>query len=181
MAETPKNVPELAERYQDVFREAARVGDGVALGFAKLALGRWHVGPGGIALASEANDRAGVARQALGYLNGAIRHFQSQGMDPWLHFGLIQAAKAYFDLGQLDDVGKCFDNANTILPRFPILTSHQYEVIAQLKTARGDPDAEQLYVDAVRIAQESGLTRRHEFLEEILSRYRGRTAPNGDQ
>jgi SIR2-like domain len=173
LAETTEDVPDESRRSDDAFREAIRVSDGVALGFRALALGRWHVGAGGLALASATNDRAGVANRALECLNEASNHFQKQGLDPWLLFTKIQAAKALADLGDLARVHDVFENnAQTLLPRFPILTSHQSEAVAQIEAARNDPDAGKIYEAAIASAEESGLFARRETLGDVLARHR---------
>ena len=69
LAETTEGVPSIARQYQADFDEATRVGDGFALGMRSLALGRWHVGTGGLALAQSGN-RA-IALQGLEYLEQA--------------------------------------------------------------------------------------------------------------
>ena len=89
--------PSLAMAHDADFREASRVGDGVAAGWYALALGRWHAGVGGLALAQSVG-RETVAVRALQSLDLAVECFSRQGMDPWIVLALTHAAKAYADL-----------------------------------------------------------------------------------
>ena len=168
IAETPDDVPALLAEYEAHFEAAARVGDGFALGMRALALGRWHVGPGGLAIAS-ATDSETVAQKALIWLAEAIEYFHNQGMDPWISFAQVQRAKAYADLHQFDDVQVCINRAEEGADRFPILMSHVYEVTGQVHAMRGNPAAAESFQAALEAAEASGLLARHETLLQYVS------------
>ena len=165
-AETSEDVPALLGQHEEDFDEAARVSDGFALGMRALAHGRWLVGVGGLELARNA-DVATVAQKSLALLTEAVRYFRNQGMDPWELFALLQMAKAHADLHQFDDAQACINNALEGLERFPILASHLYEVVGQLRTMQGDPSAEESFQAALKAAEESGLV----FNTRLLLRY----------
>jgi hypothetical protein len=164
MAETKENVPVLAAQYQAELSDVRRVGDGFAIGFAALALGRWHVGPGGLALASQSKEHQEIAQRALEYLDTAVQQFQNQGMDPWLLFVAVQQAKALADLQDFEAVSQLFQNVQPGLARFPVFASHMQEAAAQIQLATGDPDAAESLQKAISAAEESGLRLRRELL-----------------
>lgn len=170
LAETMEDVPSLAQPYDIDFAEAAKVGDGFALGMRSLALGRWHVGAGGLALA-RTTDAATVARRALAHLQQAVVFFQRQGMDPWELFALVQLTKAHADLRQFDDAQVLIEKAVKGLERFPILASHVYEVEGQVRTMWGDPKAGESFQTALEAAEQSGLV----YRRKSLLRYVGPT------
>jgi SIR2-like domain len=163
LAETAEDVPSLAEQHQTEFAEATRVGDSFALGMRSLALGRWHVGAGGLALGQTINP-ATIAQRALTHLQQAITLFQRQGMDPWVLFSLVQQAKAHADLRQFDEAQACIDSGVKGLGRFPVWTSHIYEAVGQVRALHGDPQATESFRAAVQAAEESGLLARRETL-----------------
>lgn len=134
-----------------------------------LALARWHVGPGGLALA-RATDSETVAQSALAYLKEALGYFRNQGMDPWVLFALVQQAKAHADLHQFDEAQACIDVVVDGLERFPILASHAYEAVGQVRTMRGDEKAVESFKAAVDAAEESGLLYWRETLMQNMSR-----------
>ncbi|HTS34617.1 MAG TPA: SIR2 family protein [Candidatus Solibacter sp.] len=171
LSETSNDVPALAGKYSADFAEAARVGDGVSLGFRALALGRWHVGVGGLALGKQTGDREKVANQALQHLQAAIGYFNKQGMDPWSYYVLLQAAKALADLNRWDEAQESVNTVKEGLNRFPILASHLYETAGQLQAMFRNPEAEQSFRDAIQSAQESGLGARAETLTKNLEHY----------
>jgi len=166
-AEMPKEVPEIATKFDSEFGDACRVGDGFALGFRKLALGRWYVGPGGIALAQRTGERQAIAEQALAHINEAASVFQKQGLDPWALFTALQRAKALMDLSLFDELQLCMDNLRNDVDRFPIFASHLYETAWQIQRVHGNPEAEENYRKAVQFAGGSGLALRKELLEKI--------------
>ena len=110
-----------------------------AIGFLALALGRWHTGPGGLALAQRKNDHFGIARTALEYLGTADDQFQKQGMDPWRIFVAVQQAKALADLQDFDQMYSIFQQASPELERFPVFASHMQEAAGQIQLATKDP------------------------------------------
>lgn len=170
LAETTEDVPALLTQHDADFADAARVGDGFALGLRALALGRWHVGVGGLAIA-RATDSETVARSALAHLNEAVGYFQNQGMDPWVLFARVQQAKAYADLRDFDEGQACLDIVVEGLERFPILASHAHEAVGQGRTMWGDEKAIESFQAAVDAAEESGLLARREVLiQQYLSR-----------
>lgn len=173
LAETSENVPALVEQYRTEFDEAQRVGDGFALGLRALALGRWHVGAGGVAL-TQTSDPATVARQALTHLDEAARWFEKQGMDPWQLFLMVQRAKAYGDLRDWDSAQACIDAAVAGMGRFPVFASFVYEAIGQLRLMYGDPSAVDSFMAARQAAEDSGLRARAEslgrYFEQDISR-----------
>jgi tetratricopeptide (TPR) repeat protein len=171
LAETSNDLPKLAAEYAEDFAEVARVRDGVSLGFRSLALGRWYVGVGGLALARQTGDAQQVAAQALEHLKEAIRHFSNQGMDPWVLYAELQVAKALADLRRWDESQECIKRVSDDLVRFPILGSHLYETVGQLQAMWRSPLAEQSFEQAVRYAEESGLLARRETLSQNLQRY----------
>ena len=168
LAETKEDVPAIVEQHNADFADAARVGDGFALGMRALALGRWHVGVGGLALA-QTTDSATVAQTALAFLHEAVGYFQNQGMDPWVLYALVQQPKAYADLHQFDDVQACIDAYVEGLERFPILASLAYETAGQLRMMLGDAKAMESFQAAVEAAEDSGLLARRETLMRYLS------------
>jgi Protein of unknown function (DUF1156) len=133
LAETSEDVTALLAQHKAELDDAARVGDGFALGMHALALGRWHVGAGGLALAS-ATGRVAGARRSLALLREAVDYFRNQGMDPWVLFALVQQTKAHADLHRFDEAQACIDAAVEGLERFPILASHVYEAVGQVRT-----------------------------------------------
>jgi hypothetical protein len=147
---------------------AVRVGDGFALGMRALALGRWHVGRGGLARACM-TDSETAARKALVYLNEALAYFRNQGMDPWVLFTLVQQTKAYADPNQFDEAQACIDIVADGLKRFPILASYVHEVVGQVRTMWGDEKATESFQAALDAAEESGLLFRREMLMQYLS------------
>jgi tetratricopeptide (TPR) repeat protein len=163
LASTDEDLPTLAEQHRADFAEAERVGDGLALGMRALALGRWHVGPGGLALA-RVTDPATVAQQALAHLQQAVALFQNQGMDPWELFAILQQAKAYADLNRFDEAQACIDEVAAGIERFPVFASHLYETVGQLQAMHGSEQAEESFVTAVSAAEESGLVWQRERL-----------------
>jgi hypothetical protein len=167
-AETKEDVPALAARYQPEFDDVKRVGDGFAIGFLALALGRWHTGPGGLALAQQTGDVQAIAHRALQYLETAEVHFRNQGMDPWLLCTAVQQGKALSDLKNFDAVAEVFNRVRPELDRFPVFASYVQEAVGQIQRFQGDPDFEQTLRRAVASAETSGLHLRHELL---LSRY----------
>jgi hypothetical protein len=167
LAETSEDVPALLEHHKDEFADAQRVGDGFALGMRSLALGRWCVGPGGLATA-RATGPEPVAQRALAHLGEALGHFCNQGMDPWGLFALVQRAKAHADLHQFDEGQDCINIVGEGLKRFPILASHLYEAVGQARTMWGDPNAVESFQAAVDAAEESGLLARREWLMQLM-------------
>lgn len=168
LAETNEDVPARLAPHEADFGGAARVGDGFALGMRALALGRWHVGAGGLAIA-RATDSATVAQKSLALLTEAVRYFRNQGMDPWELFALVQQTKAHADLHQFDDAQACIDAAVEGLERFPILTSHVYEAAGQVRTMLGDTNAVESFQVALEAAEKSGLLARCETLRRYVS------------
>lgn len=164
MAETKEDVPALADRYKAEINDVRRVNDGVAIGFLALALGRWHTGPGGLERARQTNDIRTIARRALEYLGTAIERFRNQGMDPWLLYAEVQAAKAMSDLRDFDAVNAMFEKVEAGLHRFPILDSYVHEAAGQTQVAFGDSTAAVSFQKAIAAAEQSGLRFRHETL-----------------
>jgi hypothetical protein len=150
-----------------------RVGDGFAMGFRALALGRWHTGPGGLALARQTNDLQTVARRALEHLEQAMLHFRNQGLDPWLLFASIQQVKAYSDLGDFEAVNELFKRATSEINRFPVFMSHVQEAAGQIQLATGDPEGPANLHKAISAAEESGLLLRREVLIHNYKPYVG--------
>jgi hypothetical protein len=167
LAETSEDVPSLSERYAPDFAEAARVGDGFALSMRSLALGRWHMGIGGLALA-RTTDAASATQRALTHLQEAIALFHKQGMDPGVLFSSVQQAKVHADLHQFDEAHACLVGAAKGLKRFPIFASHVHEADGQLCAMLGDPKAAESFRTAVRAAEESGLLARREMLQRYV-------------
>jgi tetratricopeptide (TPR) repeat protein len=167
LAQTESDVPALAAAFSAEFDEAERVGDGFALGMRALALGRWHVGAGGLALGRSLGADV-VARRALEHLAAALTLFQNQGMDAWLMYVQVQAAKAYADLHQWDDTQTCLDTAIDLADRFPAFASHAFEAAWQIRRMLGDPDADKALRVAVQAADDSGLAARRDWLQRIL-------------
>ncbi len=163
LAPTQEDVPAKAEAYEKVFEAAARVGDGFASGMRALALGRWFVGVGGLALARTGDPKT-VAQQALDNLNHAIDFFESQGMDPWILFAQVQQAKAHADREQWGDANQLLEAIDEGTKRFPILDSHFLEALGQIQTLTGDERAEENLEYAVQSAYNSGLFARRDFL-----------------
>src|SRR6185369_2019268 len=96
-------------------------------------------GPGGMALARQANNLAQVAQRALEYLNTASVQFRNQGMDPWCLFTEVQRAKALTDLQDLDAVEEVFKRLLPELDRFEIMASYFLETVGQIQLATGQP------------------------------------------
>ena len=143
-AEKVEDVPAISREWDGVFDEARRVGDGFAAGFRALAMGRWHVGGGGLALARKGKGPA-VAARAMAYLEEAARSFGRQGMDPWRVFTGIQQTKALMDLGRYEELDPAVSALEKELYRFPIQASHLYEAVWQMEGAFKKADAEVWY------------------------------------
>jgi hypothetical protein len=141
-----------------------------------LALGRWHVGFGGLALADRDGSHPAVAKEALTFLDEAASHFTGLGMDPWLLYVDIQRARALADLQMFDEVNERLNEVGSHLDRFPVLGSFFYEAVAQIQELVGDGDAETSYTSAVEAALASGLRARHERLAAIVESRRGSTS-----
>ncbi|MCU1237168.1 MAG: hypothetical protein JWP63_5135, partial [Candidatus Solibacter sp.] len=162
-AEGVEDVPRLSREWDEVFDDARRVGDGFALGFRALAIGRWHVGAGGLALARGGEGRA-VAERAMENLEEAARLFEQQGMDPWGVYAGVQQTKALMDLGRYQELDPAVRALEEEVNRFPILASHLYEAVWQMERAFGKADAEEWYRRALGCAEESGLEWRVKML-----------------
>jgi len=156
LAETSNDVPQQATEFDDEFREAARLGDGFALGLRALAIGRWHTGAG---LAPE---------QALASIDEAMTWLDRQGMDPWFLFALLQRSKALADLGRFDEVTETMNAARRMLDRFPVLASHFFEVDGQLRMMTGDESARDSFLTAIDAATDSGFEERAARLQQYL-------------
>jgi len=156
LAETTHDVPRLAAEFDDEFREAARLGDGFALGIRALAIGRWHTGAGR------------VPEQALAAIDEAMMWLNRQGMDPWFLYALLQRAKALADLQQFDGVTKTMNAALGMLDRFPVLASHYYEVDGLLRMMLGDESARDSFLTAIDAATNSGFVERASRLQRYL-------------
>jgi len=167
LAETRNDLPARVGDFQSEFAEAARVGDRFAMGMRELALGRWHVGAGGLALAATAGSDA-IAQRAIAHLAEAMAAFEQQGMDPWYLFAMLQQAKAFADLRRFDDVVVTMNAALPMIDRFPILTSHFREVEGQLKTMVRDEEAQSAFLGAIDAAKQSGLLQRAEMLQKYV-------------
>ena len=167
-AERVEDVPAISREWDSVFDDARRVGDGFAAGFRALAMGRWHVGGGGLALAK--GEGPAVAARAMAYLEEATRWFERQGMDPWRVFTGIQRTKALMDLGRYEELDPAVSALEKELDRFPILASHLYEAVCQMERAFKKADAEVWCRRALECAKESGLEWRVKFLEELAAR-----------
>jgi hypothetical protein len=128
-----------------------------------LALGRWYVGVGGLALEGTTG-----AQQSLVLLQEALKHFRTQGMDPWEVFALVQVTKAYADLHQFDQAQACVDACTQGLERFPILASHLHETVGQVQTMLGHTSATENFEAAVAAAGQVGLLARRETLLQYL-------------
>jgi SIR2-like domain len=165
-AETHDDVPALARQYTAEINDVRRVGDGFAIGFLALALGRWHTGPGGLSLARQTNDLKTIAQRAQQYLQTADLHFQNQGMDPWLLFAAIQHAKALSDLQYFDAVNEVLNRTAPELDRFPIFVSHVREAAGQIQLSIGDSNAPANFRSAIEAAEESGLHLRRDLMIE---------------
>ncbi|MCX6543103.1 MAG: SIR2 family protein [Acidobacteria bacterium] len=168
LSATSEDVPGLLTADDAEFADAVRVGDGFALGMRELAIGRWHVGVGGLAIAREASGES-VAQVAIAHLEQAILHFRNQGMDPWVLFSLIQLAKAHMDLRQFDQAQAFVDQVAEGLERFPVLATHLHEAIGQGRMMWGDVNALESFQSALDTAEESGLFARRETLAHYLS------------
>jgi tetratricopeptide (TPR) repeat protein len=165
MAETSKaDVPALAGGYEVEFKDALRVGDSFAIGFANLAIGRWYTGPGGLALAQRIKDSKAVAQMALKYLDAAVANFDKQGMDPWVFFANLQQAKAWSDLGNIDAADEVIRQVGRDVDRFPVLASHLHETVGQLRLMTRHPEASLSFRAAIAAAEESGLYSRRDML-----------------
>lgn len=156
LAETTNDVPQLAREFDDEFKEAARLGDGFALGMLALAIGRWYAGSGR------------VAEQALAAVEQAMVWFKRQGMDPWFLFALFQRSKALADLGRFDDVTETMNAAFGMLDRFPVLASHYHETAGQLQAMVGDESARDSFLAAIDAATSSGFAERAARLQRYL-------------
>lgn len=154
---TMEDVPALFEQYKAQFDQAERVGDGFALGMRSLALGRWHVGAGGLARANALGSKE-VASRALGNLQTAISFFERQGMDPWAVYSMVQMTKALGDLRRFEEAQACLNNLKPGLERFPVLYAHANAAIWQLKTMVGDRNARQNLEQAINAAEAFGLS-----------------------
>ncbi len=164
---TDIDVPEIIEKHMSTFGEVERVGDGFALGMRTLALGRWHVGPGGLELVQEIGYKE-VSQRALEYLAQAVGYLGNQGMDPWILYALIQRAKAFADLRQFDEAQSNIDMAWEATSRFPIMKSHVLEAVGQVRQMHGNEAASQSFRAAIQAAKDSGLFARAEFLSRNL-------------
>ncbi len=161
----PRDLSAEAAKHAPEFAEAERVGDAFALGMQQLALGRWMVGAGGLALAADA-ETGSIPRRALVHLHAAMAHFKGQGLDPWATLCLLQCAKAEADLGRFDVSDRCVDDARATLLRFPVLASHTLEVQAQIRRMKGDEEGTRAALRAALLAAEySGLSARLEMLK----------------
>lgn len=171
-AETSEDLPALADRRTAIFAEAERVGDGLSLGMRALALGRWHVGAGGLALAQTAGSEH-VAKVALGFLLEAASLFENQGMDAWRLYASIQTMKALADLHRFDECQELTNSVMREVERFPIFASHAFEAVAQIQLMIGDADTMPNISRAVQAAEHSGLHWRRETVlrfAEMVSR-----------
>jgi len=169
LGRTTEDVPGLMEDYSAEFDQAKRVGDGFSLGMRSLALGRWYVGPGGLALAAASSGSA-VARKALEHLQTAISFFERQGMDPWILYSEIQMTKALGDLHEFKAAETLFDERiNPLLQRFPILGAHAQEAAWQLQRMLGRDDAVEYLDLAVQAAALSSLAGKYQMLQRELS------------
>ena len=163
---TTEDLPALASGHGDVFAEVERVGDGLALGMRALALGRWHVGAGGLALAQTAGSDQ-VANTALEYLQHARLFFQEQGMDAWSLLASIQMMKALADLDRFDECQELTNSLEQgVEERFPILASHFFEAVAQIQLLVGDANAAANLRRAIETAEQSGLLKRRDSLQQ---------------
>jgi hypothetical protein len=169
-AEGGDDVRRISKEWDGVFEEARRVGDGFAFGFRAMALGRWHVGPGGLKVAK--TEGRAVAERAMEYLTEAARLFDRQGMDPWRVFTGVQLAKALTDLGRYDEMDAAVKALDGEVDRFPILESHLYEAVWQIHRAFGKADADAWYRRALESAEKNGLEGRVEILKEMGDRNR---------
>jgi len=167
LAETREDLPALARSYEAVFHPARRVLDSVSFGFRALALGRWHVGVGGISLAARHPSDPAVAQRALAFLGEATTHFATLGMDPWLIYVEVQRIKALADLERFDVVNERLDRLVPHLDRFPVLYSFAWEAVAQVQAMVGDDDATATFGKAVDAALEAGLHLRHQRLSAL--------------
>jgi tetratricopeptide (TPR) repeat protein len=167
LAETPEDVPALARQYDEEFAEAQRVGDGVSSGMRSLALGRWHVGKGGLALAKTAGHET-VARIALDHLQSAVAVLARQGMDPWVLYALVQLGKAHVDLRQIDQANALFQRVDAGLRRFPIWGFHLYEAAGLAKVLLGDDGAREDLRRSLERAEICGLPKRRALLSETM-------------
>jgi len=170
LSESSVNLPVLALDFQLDFAEAQRVGDGAAIAFRELALGRWLVGIGGreySALAPDATtDRA---NRALAALTAADVLLERQGMDPWLVYSWVQQVRALADLERFDDAQIRLDLAGRGLERFPIWTSHAHEAAGQVLAMQGEAsEAQQSFTAALDAAASSGLQGRASRIEAYL-------------
>jgi hypothetical protein len=84
----------------------------------------------------------------------------------------VQQVKAYVDLRQFDEAQECVERVDKGLERFPIWASHLFEVVGQVKTLHGDPQAAESFRAALEAADKSGILGRR----ETLLRYVGPTA-----
>jgi NAD-dependent SIR2 family protein deacetylase len=164
IADTSRDIHPLLAQYDGDFDEARRVGDQVALAFRSLAVGRWHVGPGGLAMGLATGDHATPARNALFELNQASKRFNQQGADPWSLFAGIQMAKALVDLGDLDEAAVVGRRCSEDLSRFPVFASHLSEALGQAQEVARHEGAAESFRRAIAEAAASGLWRRHALL-----------------
>lgn len=177
LAEGGGSIAEVVEIHRQDFADAARVGDGVVAAMLALAEGRWRVGASGLAVAGGTDGRS-IAEEALGFFNNAVKGFESQGMDPWRIYSIIQRAKALADLQRFEFAQECIDVAAAGVERFPVFASHLHEAVGQIQTMFGSEAADASFAAAIATAEESGLLARHALL---VSNYQKVTGdPSGD-
>lgn len=165
---TSEDVPAFAEGYRSEFEQAERVGDGFALGMRSLALGRWYVGPAGLALAARSSGNT-IALQAIEHLQTAVSFLHRQGMDPWVLYARVQIAKALGDLHRFDQARDFFEEMTPGFERFPILCAHAHEAVWQLLRMEGRADSVQSLKIAIDAAESSGLSGKHDMLMAQLA------------
>jgi len=73
-------------------------------------------------------------------------------------------------LHQFDEAQACINAAAEGLERFPILASHVYEAVGQVRTMWGDANAMESFQAALEAAEKSGLLARRERLLQYVSR-----------
>lgn len=147
-----------------IFAQAERVFDGFALGMRHLALGRWLVGSGGIALSKTLGQKS-VARAALRSLGEAIQFFSRQGMDPWILYTTIQIIKAHGDLQDFEAAQAHANDAAQLLERFPIFEAHLREAQFQLLYMGGSEQAVAALEHAIEAAATHGLKHYQRMLQ----------------
>lgn len=168
LAEMGDDAPGFLSSREFDFRETDRVCDGFALGMRSLAMGRWGVSAKRTALGDTAEDRENTARQSLDSLEKAVLSFRDQGMHPWIAYVQLQAAKAHADLNDFDNAQEFLELADEAIERFPVLDSHYYETIGQIKTMLGDETAKGHFLAALEVARKSGLEQRVKRLNKYL-------------